>query len=447
MLVNKLIPACLSLLLIATAPLWAQTDSSATQSGEGAQESMVTPTPVSGAGLPLTFSMETPRTNYLRGGLRIQSAYENNVIPSAVSPASDIDYLLSPMIMLTVTGARTKWDLSYMPTFTMYQHNSVLNHIDHELQFGFEYRFSPHVKLSLENVFSKSPNILSLTDQNATESRVGVIEKPNYSILAPVPERISDFGNATITYQFGPNSMIGVKGTLSELWYPNKVNAGMYLFDSTAQAVEGFYSRRFSRNLYAGASYDFQKLLAHPSVAQTKTQSIVLFTTLYLGHTQRFSLSMFAGPQQSDTRGGPEPSLRMWSPEIGAGFGWQGAHTSFLAGYEQRVTEGGGLSNAVRTNSSGVVVRRQLLKTLTADLGGSYATNSILNSLPAGSGTRVLSGGITLQHPLGEHLRLEVGYARLHQTFNSIPTTSKWTPNADRAWASISYEFERALGR
>lgn len=438
--------ACLSLLLLAIAyPLSSQL--AGAQSGGPSADRMVTPTPVSAEGLPLAFSMETPRTNYLRGGFSLQSAYENNVIPSSVSPASDIDYLLSPMITFSVAGARAKWDLSYSPSFTIYQHYSALNRIDHELAFSFGYRLSPHVTLTLRDSFYKAPSLVTLSDQNATESGVGVIQRPNYSILAPVSEQITNFGTATITYQFGPNSMVGAKGAVSELWYPNKTNAGPYLFDSTAQAAEAFYSRRFSRSIYLGASYDFQKLLAHPSVAQTTTQSILLFTTLYLDHTQSFSISLFAGPQQSDTRGGPAVPLKMLSPEFGASFGWQGTHTSFLAGYQRRVSEGGGLGGAVRSKSTVVVVRRQLLKTFTADLVGSYATNSILNSLLSGSGTRIVSGGISLERPLGEHLNLAFGYTRLHQGLNNLATTPNWTPNADRAWGSILYEFERPLGR
>jgi hypothetical protein len=39
-----------------------------------------------------------------------------------------------------------------------------------------------------------------------------------------------------------------------------------------------------------------------------------------------------------------------------------------------------------------------------------------------------------------------MGYTRLHQTYADIPAIAN-TPNRQRVWASVSYQFQRPLGR
>jgi hypothetical protein len=449
----------LLILALAGAPAWPQVEPASSQSAEASTEDrMVAPAPVSGEGYSLAFAAETPRTNYLSVGLGFSGAYDDNISAGAIQGVSDESYSVWPRVALQQSRSRLLWELSYSPGFTFYQHASSLNQDDHDLGVNLKYRFSPHVTLSLRDSFQKTSTVLSLFEPKAAGP--DPTQRPSDSIVAPVTDRISNFGNAMITYQFRPNAMIGGKGTLSQLWYPNSSEA-RGLFDSTAQAAGGFYTHRLSGKHYIGVNYDFQRLLARPlqnsplAQSETQTQSLTLSYTLYLRPT--VSLSILAGPEYSDTLSGTPTTtatfthFRMWSPAAGASFGWQGARTSLAASYSRRIAEGGGLSGASRSNSADASIRRQLSTNLTVGVEANYAMNDVLGLVsPTGTNTstkgHTVSGSASLQHSVSEHLSLQLGYTRLHQSYSNIAALSL-SPNRNRAWVSLSYQFTRPLGR
>lgn len=424
-----------------------------TQDSSSPEDEMITPTPVSGAGLPLGFVEDSTR-NYIHGGLTVQTGYDTRIF-TLTSNVPMVNYSLLPVIDIGIARTRTEMDLSYSPGFTMYQGYRSLDHVDQNLAFRLRYRLTPHVALSVDESFLKTGYLQSLSYQNTTESGVGLIERPNVSIVPPVADLMSNFSNVEITYQFGPNSMVGAKGSLSQLWYSNGrslrpaagASLGSGVFDSGAQAGEVFYARRLSTKYYIGATYSFQKLLAHPNSLDTRTQSLLIFYSLYLRPT--VSLSVFAGPQRSATFGAALPitfPVRIWSPEGGVSVSYQTAHMSFAGSFARRVAEGGGFFSAVRSSSATALVGFRMPGKLTFGLMDEYATNSTLNiPLPAGDSGHILSNSVSLERPLGKHLDLQCGYAHLHQTYHSILTSN--VPDQQRAWTSVSYSFERALGR
>jgi hypothetical protein len=54
-------------------------------------------------------------------------------------------------------------------------------------------------------------------------------------------------------------------------------------------------------------------------------------------------------------------------------------------------------------------------------------------------------GTAGLQQQFGQHLNLQLGYTRLHQDYTSVAVLA--TPNTNREFVSISYQFAKALGR
>jgi len=300
--------------------------------------------------------------------------------------------------------------------------------------------------LSIGDTFQKTSDLLSLPEQSSAASGGNPIRPPNDSLVPPSTPIISNFSYLEMTYQFRPNEMVGGKGTVSGLWYPDRSNLPGF-FDSTAQAGELFYAHRVSGRHYIGATYGFQNLMSHPGTIETQTQSTLLFYTLNLPPT--LAVSVFAGPEHSDTHGGGSLPLTAWSPAAGASVGWRGAHASFTASYAQRISAGSGLAGAVRNNRVDSSIRWQLAKAFTTALGASYSTSNLLDSQPSatgGSGGHSWSGIASLQHPLGERLIAQVGYTRLHQSYSSVAAISE-APNRNNVWISLSYQFERPLGR
>jgi hypothetical protein len=272
-------------------------------------------------------------------------------------------------------------------------------------------------------------------------------------VIAPVANQLNNFGNVGIAYQFAANAMIGAGGAFTNQHYldPAQVPG---LSDSSSQGGSAFYALRISKMHYIGVTYQYQRLLSYPAPGtnQTQTHALLLYYTLYA--TPRFSISFFGGPQYADI--GPQfsdtvsvslPASQSWHPEAGASLSWQGRLTSLAVTYSHMISSGGGLIGAVQLDSAGASIRQQLSRTLSASVTGGYAQNDALvaTSLASRNGHTV-SGTASLQQQFGQHLNVQLGYTRLHQDYSTVAVLAS-TPNTNREFVSISYQFTRPLGR
>ena len=415
---------------------------------------MLTPPPVSGQSYPIVLTSQE-RSNYLRGGLAFTSAYTDNAVgPVNGHPVSDISYSVWPTVALDETTTRSHLVLAYAPGFTFYQRESSLNQADENASINFQYRLSPHVTFSARDGFQKSSSVFNQPDLGTAGVVSGGTQVPNQSVIAPIADQLSNSGNAGITYQFAANSMVGASGTFTNLHYPDQGEVPG-LFDSASQGGLVFYSARVSRINYFGATYQYQRLLSYPAPGtnETQTHALLLFYTLY--PTKRFSISVFGGPQYADV--GPQFSdtvatpptaaFRSWNPSAGGSLGWQGHLSSLAISYAHLISNGGGLIGAVKTDNVSASIRQQLRRTLSATAAGGYAENDILAAAPLTTGNgHTVSGTASLQQLFGQHLNVQLGYTRLHQNYSSVAVLAT-TPDTNREFVSISYQFSRPLGR
>jgi hypothetical protein len=410
---------------------------------------MMTPPPVSGQTYPITLGSQE-RSNYLRAGVSFTSAYSDNVLGGVSGhPVSDISYSVAPVIGLDETTTRMHALLTYAPGFTFYQRTSDRNEADHNAAIEFEYRLSPHVTFSASDSFQKSSNVFNQPTDFAPGGIVsGGAQGPNFSIIAPVANRLSNFGSAGISYQFALNDMVGASGTFSNLHYPDQSQVPG-LFDSSSQGGLAFYSHRVARSQYLGVTYAYERLLAYPTVGENKTEThAALAFYTFAPTSSKFSFSLFGGPQYSDTtQPAPLLPLKSWNPAGGASLGWQARLTSLALSYSHIISSAGGLVGAVQLDSATLSARQQITRTLNASLSGGYAQNNVIGSpaLGAYSGHSI-SGSAFLQQLIGQHLSVQLGYTRVHQTYDKVEAISA-APDTNRESISIAYQFSRPLGR
>jgi hypothetical protein len=435
---NALVPA-------ASGPLL-----SAVMNDDTRDDRMLAPPPVSGANYPTSFTSEE-RSNYLRGGVTFNTAYSDNVLGATTSaPVSDVSYSVWPTIALDATTPRLHTVLTYAPGFTFYQRTSSRNEADQNAAIDFEYRLSPHVTFSAHDGFQKSSNVFNQPDLAAGGFGGGVsggTQEPNDSVIAPIADRLSNNGNVGIAYQFAANQMAGASGTFSNLRYPDEAEVPG-LFDSSTQGGAGFYSWRVAKKHYVGVSYQYQRLVTYPTSGQNETQThaVVFFYTV--NPTSRSSISLFGGPQHSDTvQPSPYLPLRSWTPAAGASLNWQSRLTSFALSYAHLIAGGGGLIGAVESDSATAALRQQITKMLAGSVSGLYAQNDILGGAVLGaSNGHTIAGTASLQHLVGQHLSVQLGYTRLHQDYSAVAVLAA-NPDTNREFVSITYQFARPLGR
>jgi hypothetical protein len=419
----------------------------ATDAPDATDNRMLTPPPVSGQAYPVVLTSEE-RSNFLRGGVIFNTAYSDNVLSSAsAQPLSDISYSIWPTIALDQTRTRLHWTLAYAPGFTFYQRITSRNEADENLSLLLQYRLSPHVTVTLNEGLQKSSNVFNQPGQGLAGAVSGSDLGANNSIIAPLADRLGNTGNAGISYQFSANDMLGAGGTFTNLHYSNPSQVpGLY--DSATRGGLGFFSHRVSQQHYIGVTYQYQELLSYPAAGSnlTTTNAALFFYTYY--PSRRFSLSLFGGPQyfnQGTQYVSPaQPAvagLQAWKPAAGASLNWQSLHSAFALSYAHSVSGGGGLVGAVELDSANASLRQQLSRNLSASLGGGYFNNGVLSL--ASQGGHSFTGSASLQRQMGEHFNVQAGYTRIHQTYAVFSAT----PDTNREWISIAYQFARPLGR
>ncbi len=200
--------------------------------------------------------------------------------------------------------------------------------------------------------------------------------------------------------------------------------------------------------LYSSSRGNLLSVQANPVNAQTdvQTQTTLAFYTIYLNPS--LSLSFSGGPQYFDAVQTSSSRVTSWTPSTKAAIGWQRSHTNFVASYSRTVSGSTGLSGAFDSNNANASARWQLARTWIAGLAAGYTSNK--NATPSFSssdpGGHSLSGTVSAQHAIGARLTTEFGYARLHQSYSGVAAISS-NPDSDRAYISVSYRFERPLGR
>jgi hypothetical protein len=445
---------CSIIALFVAVPLWSQESVNATASTSpdaAASTSpdeyrMMTPPPVSGVAYPAETAAES-RSNYVEGGLTFNTTYTDNLLGGGSSkPISDIAYSVWPTIAFDQATPRLHTLLTYSPGFTIYQHTSADNQANQNVGIDFRYRLSQHVTLSLQDSLHKLSNVFNQPDLLAATPVSGSAQSPAITVVAPLADQLSNTGNVELTYQFSRDSMAGASGTFMYLHYLDSSQA-QGLNDASSRGGSAFYSHRLAQKHYVGASCQYDQILSYPSVvqSQTQTQTVFLFYTVYL--KPRLSLSFSGGPEHWNIAE-PLPSLTGWSPAATASFGWQARHTALSGSYSRMVASGGGLGGAYHTNNAAGSIRQQLTRNW--NVGGviGYSIYKTLDpsQLLFSNGGHTIAGSASVERKFGEHFQADLGYTRLHQSYNDIPAVSVF-PNVNREWVSISYQFAKALGR
>ena len=117
--------------------------------------------PVNSVQMPLMFSSEGERSNYLSGGIQLGSGYDDNALVTPSDHISNLSVLVLPSIEIRQNRERWNLDLAYSPGITINQGLSERNQFAHSLSFSTNYRLSPHVSLQLRDNFAMTNNLFA----------------------------------------------------------------------------------------------------------------------------------------------------------------------------------------------------------------------------------------------------------------------------------------------
>jgi hypothetical protein len=434
-------------MLVASMQAWCQVEPSAS-GGEGSAEDdslMSMPTPVSGAFYP-SAPGDRERSNYLSGGVAVVAAYNDNVLTrETVTPVGAETYEIRPDIRLEQRTSRTDASMSYDPGFVFYHPTSELNSVSQNANGSFEYRMTPHSRLSIQEVFQQNSTVFS-QPYSLSGATINGSGDPNVPIiLAPYVGQYSTFSTLHLSYQPSRSGMVGVSGNFGRINFSNTTQS-IGLYDANSGGGTAFYTRRLTRTQFIGMEYKYSITKTDSPSTRTQSQYGSLFYTVRLG--ENLSVSLKGGPEYSTTSVPGSAPINSWAPSGTVGIGWQEKRANLALDYSRAVTTGWGLLGAYTTDTAGVGFEWLFSKRLEGGVNGNYAnTQTTTPLLVSGSQLgHMLYGRASMQYMFSERVSLVGEYGRLHEDFGGVAAVQN-DPDADRFAVTLNVNFMKALGR
>jgi hypothetical protein len=409
------------------------------------------PPMLGGPKMSLVLRSESERSNYIRGGLNVGGAYDDNALLTPHNTLGNTTFSVFPNISIEQARSRMKWTLGYAAGLTVNERLSSRNQGSHDLNFDAQFRLSPHVNLRIAEDFSLTSGFFDSGNGGAVIGNGG----PNASLIQPLSKQRSSSTVAEANYHFALKDVIGASGSFSDLHFsdvPSDVSTGFNLTNTRTAAGSAFWLHGLFGRDWAGVSYRFQRVTFDPN-GETRVHSITAVDTIDL--PGRFTISGFVGPEYSDNQGvDPASGLAIhfsdWSLSGGAEVGWQKEHTSLAAGYSRQISNGGGVLGVVRFQGVHGQVRQQLLSGWAVGVGSSYGNNQSLTVPTAGTAGKINSTTVaaSLERNLGKSLGLRMGYEHDFQDQIGVADpTLQGTAHRNRFSVTLGYQWARPLGR
>jgi len=407
------------------------------------------PALLGGQGRSMAFPAEQERSNYLRGGVSIGAAFDDN--PLLLSPKeSNTSESVFPNIAIEESTSRTRWTLAYAGGLTVNQKFTSQNQGAHNLNFDSLFRVSPHVNLRVAETFMMTEGYL---EPNNGEPLVAGGGGANASLITPLATQQASTTTVEANYHFALNDLMGASGSYYLLNFTN-APAGVVLSNTRTASGSGFWLHKLFHGDWGGLTYRFERITFDP-IGETRAHTFFAMDTIDLG--RGFGISAFAGPQYSDNQGlvtdasgnAQFTESERWSAAVGVDAGWKNKRTSLAAGFSRGISDGGGVLGAERLTTVYANVRREIVPGWTAALQGRYGTNATITAASAGTATSIdlTSLEASVERNLGKKLGCSFSYRHdFQQQYGVSSVPGSLDNDRNRFAVTLSYQWAKPLG-
>lgn len=395
---------------------------------------------------------ETSKFNVSTMGLRISSDFDDNALNSQQDHQADFVVFIQPHVGLRVSGARLDWAANYALGLSRNRNFSAYDSLSHVLDSGFQLRLTKKLRLVVHETFLSSAN--PFDQLQASESTTSTIARtvPTETATVTPAEVRTEQARGDIIYVLSAHSTAGVGGEFFGARYSlpsGALSSNQVLQNSNSAAGHGYYMRQVTRHQWTGLDYQMQKSIFNSGQSSSLVHSFTYSHTIAM--SPAMTLSLFAGPELSVTRGIPgvfSPSSVSSAPQSvlqwsgGVTGRWSGKRTSARANLSRRINNGG-LLGAAQLSTGSLEVSRQL--------GRQWIMKSLAlrdhSKALVGPGTlSTVSAAAGVTRKLAPNLSFEFQYWRTHMSSNgSLPPSVLADHN--RISMSLEYELRRPLGR
>ena len=407
------------------------------------------PALLGGIGITPAFITELERSNYLRGGVNVGAAYDDNPLLTPGGSVGNGSVSVFPNISVEQTFSRLRWSLGYAGGLTINQRFTSQNQGSHNLNFDSQYRLSPHVNLRVAEGFSLTTGFF---DAGVGAQPVATAGGPNTSLIVPLATERASHTTVETNYHFALNDLVGASGSFYDLHFSNVPGqSAVQLENSQTATGSAFWLHHIFRSDWAGLSYRFERLAFDGG--ETRVHSFFAVDTLNVA--KRFTLNIFAGPQYAENQvtivNASQTALEQsnnWAAAGGIEGGWQNLRTNLMGGYSRTVSDGGGILGAVRLQNVYGAFRRELVPGWTVALNANHGSNLslIVPSATSANSIRITSAGVALERNVGRSIGLRVGYSHDFQQELFLGSNPTLDAHRNRAFITLSYEWAKPLG-
>ena len=202
-----------------------------------------------------------------------------------------------------------------------------------------------------------------------------MIQQPNQSVLTTETLVANSFTTLNLVYQANESTIVGFGGSFNTGNFSNQVSGlNQPLFNNNSGTASAYVQHRIQGNNWLGITGSFQRIVTTGGVKEgADNASLQLFYTF--APSSHTSLAVFAGPSYFTSQAETEiviPVLGIvvlipvtipskgWGATGGATAGWRAQRSGMSVSYIHRISDGGGLTGATRSDSGIANVRHQL---------------------------------------------------------------------------------------
>jgi hypothetical protein len=425
-----------------------------------AKRRMDVPAPLGGLTQPLTSPSEGEPGTILTAGLGVEALYDDNVAALDGSQIGHYQYSILPSIGLQRFDQETQWVLHYVGGVTFDQRALQDDLITHGGTADFRHDFSRRLATELREEYLVTNNPFAhIGTSQSLPALTGPGELSSF-VVPPTATRTASVSLASLSYQLGPYSGIGISGNLSMQRYRDVIaTSGIdgSLIDTRTVAGRAFYVDQISPHQRIGAEYQLQDLEFDGGLARAVDHTVFLFDEISLRNDMK--LSLFAGPESSHIHNvlilNPNLSTSVvpalsdqlsWAG--GIMYTWQGKHTGFSASGRRGVSDGGGFLGAVRLTTGQLEMERRITQRWILTLGTSYSDGRALDASANGTGNRIttVEGHVAAEHRITGNISVRGQYAHVDQPHGGDFSQSI-RGHHNQVEIGLDYQFHRTLNQ
>ena len=394
---------------------------------------------------------DVERGNILVVGVTGGGAYDNRgLYHTGANPyySGNTRWFVQPSVALRRAFTTGDWTMSYTPGASFDQEDS--GQTQYTNNFAGDINLKPNAYW-----FIHARQDVSITD-NPFESvgRVDLLPGlggpfgPNYNGVLPQTKRTSIVSAGDITYRLAEHTAVGVTGEYEKFDY-DAVHTNTTVIQFTNSHVysgSAFLSKQFSETTTAGVQVAWVDVYSLGyQVSRTQAPAAMLF--FKITPNPHLIFTAYGGPQYARTRGvvsmGDVVHQHDWYPNVGGTMAWSSGRNAVELQAMHRISNGGGLMDAVKATYAGAGYRARLSERLLLSTSVNFSDQKGLGALRDREKFRStwVGGGPTIELNRSFAARGEVAY--VHQSVNNLSTGPG---NHFLVQGSLEYRFRKHLG-